>query len=128
MAAAATTLADEHRPLEALRAWLLLFVDYIATKKLAAHALNPAIENDAQATTGSADTIRQAIRGLAARAVEAGELDTDIEPLDMLRALIGVSTVAASAGWPTSARRLVDILIAGASATARLSQSRSLQG
>jgi hypothetical protein len=35
------------------------------------------------------------------------------DPMDLLRALIGVSSVATAPDWPQSARRLVDILIAG---------------
>ena len=40
LAAAEKRLAVELAPLEALRAWMLLFVDYIATKKIIAPALN----------------------------------------------------------------------------------------
>ena len=39
LAAAEKRLAGELAPLEALRAWMLLFVDYIATKKIIAPAL-----------------------------------------------------------------------------------------
>ena len=37
----------------------------------------------------------------------------DLEPFDLLRALIGVSHVASGPDWQQSARRLVDILITG---------------
>src|ERR1700689_2680704 len=40
LAAAERTFADRMPPLDALRAWMLLFVDYIATKKIIAAALN----------------------------------------------------------------------------------------
>jgi AcrR family transcriptional regulator len=40
LAAAQERLAREMPPLEALRAWMLLFVDYIATKQIVAPALN----------------------------------------------------------------------------------------
>lgn len=40
LAKAATRLAARHPPLEALRGWMKLFVDYIATKNLIAPALN----------------------------------------------------------------------------------------
>ena len=38
LAAAARTFAETMAPLDALRAWMLLFVDYIATKKIIAAA------------------------------------------------------------------------------------------
>src|SRR5467141_1507264 len=40
LAAAQRKFAETMPPLEALRAWMLLFVDYIATKKIIASALN----------------------------------------------------------------------------------------
>src|SRR5260370_32138600 len=41
LASAEQKFAEELPPIEALRAWLLLFVDYIAAKQLIASALNP---------------------------------------------------------------------------------------
>jgi len=38
--AAERHFAETMAPIEALRAWMLLFVDYIATKKIIAPALN----------------------------------------------------------------------------------------
>lgn len=50
---------------------------------------------------------------LVRHAIESGDLRRDIDSFDLLRALIGVSYVAAGSDWQPSARRLVDILIAG---------------
>jgi hypothetical protein len=47
------------------------------------------------------------------RAIQSGEIREDLEPFDLLRALIGVSNVSSGPDWPQSARRLVDILISG---------------
>ena len=47
------------------------------------------------------------------RAVQSGDIRRDLDPFDLLRALIGVSNVASTPDWPESARRLVDILISG---------------
>ena len=54
-----------------------------------------------------------AIRALVKRAIKSGDIRKDLDPIDLLRALIGVSNVASSPGWRQSARRLVDILITG---------------
>jgi len=48
------------------------------------------------------------------RAIKSGDLRKDLEPVDLLRAIVGVANVAASPDWRQSARRLVDILVAGA--------------
>jgi hypothetical protein len=47
------------------------------------------------------------------RAIKSGDIRKDLDPVDLLRALIGVASVASSSDWQQSARRLVDILITG---------------
>jgi hypothetical protein len=47
------------------------------------------------------------------RAIKSGDIRKDLDPIDLLRALIGVANVATSPDWQQSARRLVDILING---------------
>ena len=113
IATAAAELAATHPPLEALRAWMLLFVDYIATKQLIAPALNAMVGGSGALFARSSLLVRTAIAALVARAADAGEMRDDLDPLDLLRALVGVSNVANGPGWEESARRLVDILIAG---------------
>ena len=54
-----------------------------------------------------------AIRALVKRAIESGDIRKDLDAIDLLRALIGVANVATTPDWQQSARRLVDILIAG---------------
>ncbi len=53
------------------------------------------------------------MRALTNRAIRSGDIRRDLDPFDLLRALIGVSHVASGPDWQRSARRLVDILIAG---------------
>jgi len=36
-----------------------------------------------------------------------------MDPIDMLRALVGVDNLDTSPDWPQSARRLVDLLVIG---------------
>jgi hypothetical protein len=45
--------------------------------------------------------------------MKSGDIRKDLEPFDLLRALIGVSHVGSGPDWQESARRLVDILIKG---------------
>ena len=113
LAAAERKLAQDLSPIEALRAWMLLFVDYIATKQIIAPALNTLVGGPSKVYEASAAQITGAIRALVERAVESGHIRSDLDPLDLLRALIGVSNVACGPDWQQSARRLVDILITG---------------
>lgn len=107
-------LTRELAPLEALRAWMLLFVDYIETKKIIAPALNSIVgEATTELFESSGMLIKSAIQTLVSRAVESGDIRADLEPLDLLRALVGVSNVASAPDWQQSAKRLVDILLLG---------------
>ena len=114
LAAAEQKFAEELPPIEALRAWLLLFIDYIAKKQLIAPALNALLEDPKKVFEASYARIWEAIRTLVKRAIENGDIRKDLDPIDLLRALIGVASVATSPDWQQSARRLVDILITGA--------------
>ncbi|MCP1242310.1 TetR/AcrR family transcriptional regulator [Acetobacter lambici] len=113
LARAATDLARTCPPVEALRAWMKLFVDYIATKQVIVPALNSLIGGTGALYADSRTVLKSAIDQLVARAVQNGEIKPDIEPQDLLCALAGVSTYATGPGWESGAKRLVDILIAG---------------
>jgi AcrR family transcriptional regulator len=113
LAAAEQKLSQSMTPIEALRAWMLLFVDHIATKQIIAPALNAYVGGASKLYEGSRSQVQQAIESLVKRAVKNGDVRKDIEPFDLLRALIGVSHVGSGPEWKQSARRLVDILISG---------------
>jgi len=113
LAAAARKFGETKSPVEALRAWMLLFVDHIAAKQIIAPALNAYVGGPSKLYEGSRAQMQQAIESLVKRAIKSGEIRKDIDPFDLLRALIGVSHVSTVPNWQQSARRLVDILIAG---------------
>jgi AcrR family transcriptional regulator len=113
LAAAERALSEELPPVEALRAWMLLFVDYIATKQIIAPALNTLVGGPSKVYEASRAQVQGAIYALVKRAIESGDIRSDLDPFDLLRALIGVSNVASGPDWRHSARRLVDILITG---------------
>jgi AcrR family transcriptional regulator len=114
LAAAERTLADSKAPVEALRAWLLLFVDAVATKQIIAPVLNTLVGDPKKLFEASYARIHEALRTLVKRAIKDGDIRQDLDPIDLLRAIVGVANVATSPDWQESARRLVDILIAGA--------------
>jgi AcrR family transcriptional regulator len=113
LAAAERNFAEAMPPIEALRAWMMLFVDYIAAKKIIAPVLNTLLGGASKVLESSHAQIWDAIRLLVKRAIKSGDIRKDLDPLDLLRALIGVSNVASSPDWQQSAKRLVDILITG---------------
>jgi AcrR family transcriptional regulator len=113
LAASARKLAETLPPIDALRAWMLLLVDYIAAKHIIAPALNSIVGGPARLYEGSRGLIQGAIDELVKCAKKSSGVRRDLDPSDLLRALIGVSHVNYGSGWQQSARRLVDILIAG---------------
>ncbi|MBJ6727355.1 TetR/AcrR family transcriptional regulator [Geomesophilobacter sediminis] len=113
LAAAAYDYAKTLPPVEALRAWMLLFVDYIAEKRIIATALSALVGDPKTVFESSYAQIWEAVRALVKRAIEAGEIREDLDAIDLLRALIGVAFIGTAPDWEQSARRLVDILIAG---------------
>ena len=113
LAAAAARFAETMSPVEALRAWMLLLVDYIAAKHIIAPALNSVVGGPSRLYEDSRTMIQGAIDELVKRAKKSGDLRRELDAFDLLRALIGVSHVGSGANWQQSARRLVDILIAG---------------
>jgi AcrR family transcriptional regulator len=116
LAMAEQKFAETMPPIEALRAWLLLFVDAVATKQIIAPALNALVGDHKKVFEASYAQIHEAIRALVKRAVQSGDIRKDLDPMDLLRALVGVSNVASGPDWQQSARRLVDILVSGSQA------------
>jgi AcrR family transcriptional regulator len=113
LAAAEKKFGEAMPPIEALRAWMMLFVDYIATKKIIAPALNAMVGGHSKVIEASYAQTQAAIRALVKRAIESGEMRRDIDAVDLLKALIGVAYMSATPDWQQSAKRLVDILISG---------------
>ena len=113
LAEAAPLLLETSPAAEALHKWMHLFVDYIATKRLIAPSLGAAAARTSPLYATSAELITRALTMLVKRAVASGEVRKDIDPSDLLRAMVGVSYGNPDAGWQASARRLIDILMDG---------------
>jgi AcrR family transcriptional regulator len=114
LAAAERNFAETMAPIDALRAWMLLFVDYIEAKHIIAPALNTVMGGGASKLyEASRAQIQTAIDALVKRAIKSGDIRKDLDPFDLLRALIGVSNVSSTPDWQQSAKRLVDILLTG---------------
>jgi AcrR family transcriptional regulator len=113
LAAAQKKLSAELPPLEALRAWLLVFIDYIAAKKIIAPALNAMAGGPSRVFQQTMQVMEEAANALAGRAVASGDLRPDVDPRDLMRAIYGLSTAGSADDWPAKARKFVDILLQG---------------
>jgi AcrR family transcriptional regulator len=113
LADAATRLLSERPPGVALHEWMRLFVDYIATKKVIASALGSIAGGASELYASSSARITGAMAALVQRAIASGDIRADIDPADLLRALVGFTYGNAGPGWQASAHRLIDILMNG---------------
>jgi AcrR family transcriptional regulator len=113
LAAAQKKLSAEYPPIEALRKWLLVFIDYIAAKKIIAPALNAMAGGASRVFQQTTQVMEEAANALASHAVATGDLRPDVDPMDLLRAIYGLSTAGSADDWPTKARTFVDILLQG---------------
>ncbi|MGB7267427.1 MAG: TetR/AcrR family transcriptional regulator [Terracidiphilus sp.] len=119
LAAAEKRFAAEMPPLEALRAWMLLFIDHVSAKTLIIPAMDTVAGGSMRLIEGSRSLIHAAFVASVRRAIASGDLRSDTNPDDFVRALVGIFYTTAFPGWEASARRLVDILIAGSSSMPR---------
>ena len=113
LAAAAEQLAASHPPVGALREWMRLFIDYIATKRVMAEALSSLVGGTSALYATSTALVTAALGMLVDRAVASGEIRLELDPLDLLRAVAGVANTGAGPNPEQNAKQLVDILIAG---------------
>jgi AcrR family transcriptional regulator len=112
LAESAGHLSRELPPVEALRAWLQLFIEHLATKKVIAAALTSLV-GGILGLEGGMSKVREAVTSIYQRAVDAGEIRPDVNPGDHLRAIVGVTFFGESDDWRESATRLVETLIRG---------------
>ncbi|MEM8801251.1 MAG: TetR/AcrR family transcriptional regulator [Pseudomonadota bacterium] len=110
--AEAEELSGSHTPLDALSLWLHRYTQFIATKKGLASALHSGDPAFATLPDYFRENFEPALTALLGRAADAGAIDGDIAPYDLLRA-IGNLSVAAGEDAADHIRRMVDLLIKG---------------
>jgi AcrR family transcriptional regulator len=113
LADAAPRLAESLPPAEALRAWMGVFIDYIAAKKVIAPALKSLVGGGSALYADSGARIQEAMALLVERARASGDIRPGADAADLLRALIGFAYVNSAPDWEASARRLADLLFDG---------------
>jgi AcrR family transcriptional regulator len=113
LADAARSLLESHPPGEALHAWLRLFVDYMATKRLIAPALSALPGGPSALYASSGTLIVDAVTLLLKRGIDAGDIRADVEPEDLMQALSGLAFGYSETGWEPRTLRLIDVFMAG---------------
>ncbi|MBP1853287.1 TetR/AcrR family transcriptional regulator [Rhizobium halophytocola] len=111
-AAAASQLAAEYGPGDALAKWLQRYVDFLAAKRGLAKALHsgdPAFEALPAYFEGN---LKPALESLLLRAAAAGEVRKDVDSLELLGAVTGLS-MPTHDKRPDHARRMVALLVEG---------------
>jgi AcrR family transcriptional regulator len=130
LAAAEQRFAATLTPLNALRAWMQLFIDHVSEKRLIIPAMDSVAGGSIRLIEGARSLIQTAFVASVKRAIASGDLRSDTDPNDFVRALVGTFHTTAMPGWEASARRLVDILIAGSRSmsmpASKLRQSRKV--
>ncbi len=109
---AASVIAEEQEPGEALGRWMQRYAAFIATKRglaTALHSGNPAFET---LPAYFLKRLLPAIQTLLEAAVAAGEVRADVEPGDLLRAVGNLCMQSHDEG-PDHARRMVALLVDG---------------
>jgi AcrR family transcriptional regulator len=101
-------------PLEALRTWMLLLIDHVAAKTLILPVMDTVPGGVLRLMEGARTLVHGSFLALVERAILSGDLRAETDPNDFVRALVGVFHTTALPGWEASARRIVDLLIAGA--------------
>ena len=106
-------LKNDPSPVDALRRWLRSNVELVATKKGMLAALALVAYNSSELYADTFSRLTRAAGTLLKRAVDAGEVRSDVSPEDLLRALIGMCYMHDAPGWQDSVMRLLDIFVDG---------------
>jgi AcrR family transcriptional regulator len=109
---AATILAGEHEPFDALASWMQRYAAFIATKRGLAKALHSGDPAFDALPAYFDQRLRPAFRKLLESAVAAGAVRSDVDSEDLLRAVASLCMSASDAG-PDRVRRMVDLLVDG---------------
>jgi AcrR family transcriptional regulator len=105
-------LAGSESPFDALRQWIDLFVDFLATKHGLADALQSDSDRFATLHTYLVERLEPVSAQLLAAAVEAGDIRPGIQPYELMRG-IGNLCIGRDDDPRYDPRRLIELLLQG---------------
>ena len=106
-------LLEQGPPAEAMRRWMDLFGDWLATKHGMLGTLLAMIESGEIAAAQTRSELLQAITSILDAGRAAGDLRADVTAEDIAASLLGIFGVAGKAGQRAQAGRLLNILMDG---------------
>lgn len=109
----ARQLLADLAPAVAMRRWMDLFGEWIATKNGMLDTLPAVIESGAVGHARTRDELLNAISAILDAGRTAGDLRPDVTAEEIAASLIGIFTVAHQSGHAVTAARLLDILLDG---------------
>ncbi|PJJ65589.1 TetR/AcrR family transcriptional regulator [Compostimonas suwonensis] len=109
----AARLLETATPVDALRAWMDSFVDYMLTKHGMSDALPSILASREGLRAASRTMLRDAIATLLDAGVATAALRDDVAADDVMMALGGVTLIAGAEHQRELAARLLDLLMAG---------------
>jgi AcrR family transcriptional regulator len=109
----ARQLLADHTPAIAMRHWMALFGDWIATKQGMLDTMLSMVESGELAHAQTRDELLGAIGAILEAGSSAGDLRSDVSAEEVSAGLIGIFTVAHQAGHSVKADRLLDIFLDG---------------
>ncbi|AXO23490.1 TetR/AcrR family transcriptional regulator [Mycobacterium avium] len=112
----ADQLLANHPPAQAMRRWMDLFTDWLATKHGMLGTLRAMINNEQLGSGHTRIELLAAIDKILAAGRAAGDIGDHISSEDVAAGLIGIFTVAPTGGNSEQATRLLDIFMNGLSA------------
>ncbi|MFZ0216378.1 MAG: TetR family transcriptional regulator [Candidatus Dormiibacterota bacterium] len=109
----ADELLAQEEPLEALRAWLERWVQYVATKRGLARALQELRESQPDVLGSTHHRILSALQSLLRAAEAQGQVRPNVDPNDVLRALGGICMYGERMVDVEQTMRILDLLVDG---------------
>lgn len=109
----ARELLADMTPAVAMRRWMDLFGNWIATKNGMLDTLLTVIESGAVGHARTRDELMNAISAILDAGRAAGDLRPDVTAEEIAASLIGIFTVAHQPGHTVTSDRLLDILLDG---------------
>jgi AcrR family transcriptional regulator len=97
----------------ALRTWMDRFIDYLVTKRGMADALRTVIASGGNPYAESRDSLLKAVGSLLNAGAELRQLRSDVDPVDVMTVISGISLVAGTPELRDQAGRLLDLLLDG---------------
>jgi AcrR family transcriptional regulator len=109
----ARELLGELAPAEAMRRWMDLFAEWVATKRGMLDTLLVMIDSGEIAHAETRDELISVIATILDAGSAAGDIRSDTNADDVAAGLVGILTVAGALGQEAQAARLLDLLMDG---------------